>query len=107
MDPKSQEIFDEIVAMDQEALNDDQKGFLMARRGYFNDEQKKRYADMIKAHEDGTLFKGTDEDENDLSTLKLPALKAIAEEEGVNVRGLKSVAEFRKAIQAKRDEDAE
>lgn len=107
MDPDSQVIFDQIIAMDQEAMTDDQKAFLMARRPYFNDEQKKRYADMIKSFEEGTLFKGVDEDENDLSTLKLPALKALAEEEGVNVKGLKSVAEFRKAIQAKRDEDAE
>lgn len=103
MDQKSQEVFDQLIAMDQESLNDDQKGFLMARRGYFNDEQRKRYSKMIEAHEKGTLFGKKAEDENDLSTLKLPALKKIAEEEGVEVKGLKSVAEFVKAIKAHRE----
>lgn len=106
MDQKSQEMFDEIVAMDQEALTLEQKQFLMARRGYFNDEQKKRYADMIKLHEAGKLVADTEEDEKDLSTLSLDSLKAVAKEEGVDVKGLKSVNEFRKAIQASRDEKA-
>lgn len=107
MDNKSQEMFDALIAMDQESLNDEQKGFLMARRGYFNDEQKKRYAGMIKLHEEGKLFADKDEDESDLNTLSLATLKKVAKEEGVDVKGLKSVKEFRKAIQASRDENAE
>lgn len=106
MDQQTQEMFDQLVAMDQDSLNDEQKGFLMARRGYFNDEQRKRYADMIAKHEKGTLVGKKAEDENDLSTLKLARLKEIATEEGVDVKGLKSVAEFVKAIKAHR-EDAE
>jgi hypothetical protein len=104
MDEKTKEIFDEILAMDQNELNDDQKGFLMARRGYFNDEQKKRYADMVKAHEAGKLIKEVKEDEDDLSTLKLATLKKIAKEEGVNINKLKSEKEIIKAINAKREE---
>ena len=106
MDQASKEMFDELIAMDQESLSDEQKGFLMARRSYFNDEQRKRYSKMIELHEAGKLFGAKEEDENDLSTLKLPALKKIAEAEGVDVKGLKSVAEFVKAIKAHR-EDAE
>jgi len=102
MDTKTQEMFDELIAMDQEVLNDDQKRFLMARRSYFNDEQRKRYASMIKLHEDGELFESK-EDLSDLSTLSLKTLKKVAEEEGVDVKGLKSEKEFRKAIQASRD----
>ncbi len=103
MDKQSQEMFDAIVAMDQEVLNDEQKGFLMARRGYFNDEQRKRYADMIKLHESGKLFKTKDEDESDLSTLSLKTLKKVAKDEDVDVKGLTSADEFRKAIQSARD----
>jgi hypothetical protein len=106
MDQQTQEMFDQLIAMDQESLNDEQKGFLMARRGYFNDEQRKRYASMIEAHEKGTLVGKKGEDENDLSTLSLAKLKAIAKEEEVEVTGLKTVAEFVKAIKAHR-EDAE
>lgn len=103
MDQDTQNMFDEIVAMDQEALNDDQKGFLMARRGYFNDEQKKRYSKMIELHEAGKLVSAREEDENDLSTLSLASLKAVAKEEEVDTKGLKSAKEFAKAIQAHRD----
>lgn len=103
MDPKSQEMFDQIIAMDQESLNIEQKQFLMARRPYFNDEQKKRYADMIKLHEAGKLTEEVEEDENDLETLSLASLKKIAKEEKVDVKGLKSAKEFVKAIEASRE----
>jgi len=53
MDTQSKELFDSLVAMDKESLTEDQKAFLMARRPYFNDEQRKRYADMIEEHEAG------------------------------------------------------
>lgn len=105
MDQKSQEMFDEILSLDQETLNDEQKGFLMARRGYFNDEQKKRYAEMIKLHEAGKLFASTEEDESDLTTLSLAKLKDIAKEEGVDVKGLKSAKEFAKAIKVAREDN--
>lgn len=53
MDTQSKELFDSLVAMDKEALTTEQKAFLMARRPYFNDEQRKRYADLIEEHEAG------------------------------------------------------
>lgn len=107
MDPKTQEMFDTIIAMDQDSLTNEQKGFLMARRSYFNDEQRKRYADMIKLHEAGKLLvDDTEEDENDLSTLSLASLKKVAKDEGVDVKGLKSAKEFRKAIEASREDNA-
>lgn len=104
MDNTSQEMFDQIIQMDKDSLSKEQRGFLMARRGYMNDEQRKRFADMIKAHEAGTLENEGEEDENDLSTLSLKSLKAVATEEKVNVKGLKSAKEFIKAIQAHRDD---
>lgn len=107
MDSKSQEIFDELLAMDKDSLSLEQKQFLMARRGYFNDEDKKRYADIIKLHEAGKLTEEVEEDEDDLKTLSLAKLKKLATAEKVEVKGLKTVAEFARAIQAKRDEDAE
>lgn len=103
MDETTKALFDEIIAMDQETLNDEQKGFLMARRGYFNDEQKKRYADMIKLHEAGKLFKKKEEDEDDLSTLSMASLKKVAKAEDVNINKLKSEKEIIKAIEAKRN----
>jgi len=65
MDAKSQELFNLIVSMDQETLTNEQKGFLMARRSYMNDEQRKRYADMIKLHEAGKLILEDESDESD------------------------------------------
>lgn len=106
MDTTSQELFDRIIQMDKDSLTREQLGFLMARRGYMNDEQRKRYADVIKKHEEGTLFEEEEEDENDLKTLSLASLKALAKEEGVDVKGLKAKGEFIKAIQAQRDEEA-
>ena len=103
MDSKSQEMFDAIIAMDKDSLSDEQKGFLMARRGYMNDEQRKRYADMIKLHEEGKLFGATEEDMSDLKTLSVATLKEVAKEEGVDVKGLRSAKELIKAIQASRD----
>lgn len=97
-------MFETILAKDQASLTDDEKGFLMARRSYMNDDQKKRYAEMIDLHEKGELFSAPVEDENDLKSLSLARLKEIAKVENVEVKGLKSVAEFARAIQATRDE---
>lgn len=96
-------MFDDILSRDQETLSIEEKRFLMARRDYFNDEQKKRYADMIKLHKAGKLVEEVEEDENDLNTLSLPSLKEVAKEEGVDVKGLKSKKEFIVAIKAHRE----
>lgn len=107
MDSQSQEMFNGLLALDKDSLSLEQKQFLMARRPYFNDEQRKRYADIIKQHEDGKLVAEVEENEDDLKTLSLKKLQALAKAEKVEVKGLKTVAEFARAIQAKRDEDAE
>lgn len=103
MDSQTQEMFDQLKAMDQESLNIEQKRFLMARRDYFNDEDRKRYADMIKLHEAGKLTEEVEEDASDLNTLTPASLKEVAKKEGVEVTGLKSKAEFVKAIKAHRE----
>ena len=106
LDTQSQAMFDDILSRDQETLSIEEKRFLMARRDYFNDEQKKRYADMIKLHKAGKLVEEVEEveeDENDLNTLSLPSLKEVAKEEGVDVKGLKSKKEFIVAIKAHRE----
>lgn len=81
MDAESQKTLDVILSMDKDSLTEDQKGFLLARRSYLNDEQRKRYADLIEAHEDavkkGTV--GKKAEEKPLSKMKLEELKAKAE----------------------------
>lgn len=100
MDIESQKMFDIIVAKDQDSLSDEEKGFLMARRGYFNDEQRKRYADMIKLHESGKLIKA----EKQLSEMTLAELKAEAKERGVDIKGLKNAKEILSAIEGEDEE---
>lgn len=95
MDTESQKVFDQLVQMDQETLSDDQKGFLMARRSYFNDEQKKRYAGMIKLHEEGKLLST----EVALEDMSLAQLKAEAKKRKVSITGLKTAEEILEAIQ--------
>jgi len=51
MDQKTQEVFDEILALDKDQLTEEQRQFLMARRSYLNEMQRKHYADLIEAHE--------------------------------------------------------
>lgn len=102
MDPKSQEMFDEILSLDQETLNDEQKGFLMARRDYFNDEQRKRYADMIKLHEAGKLLKGS---KPALEDMTLAQLKAEAKARKVSITGLKTAEEIIEALNEAEDEE--
>ena len=83
MDQESKALFEEIVAKDQESLTRPEAEFLMARRSYMNDADKKRYADMIKKHEAGTLFPAEEGADEDLSKLSLKQLKKIAKEKGV------------------------
>jgi hypothetical protein len=93
MDTKSQELFDKIISMDQETLTDEQKGFLMARRDYMNDEQRKRYADMIELHEKGELFTVP------LEKMSVAQLKAEAKKRKVSITGLKTAEEILSAIE--------
>lgn len=51
MDPLSQEMFNKLVVVDSEGLNESEKGFLLARRDYMNDAQRKMHSKMIDAHE--------------------------------------------------------
>jgi hypothetical protein len=99
MDKESQKVFDQIVSMDQESLSDEQKGFLMARRSYMNDEQRKRYAGMIKLHEDGKLFVK----EVALEDMDLKQLKAEAKKRKVSITGLKTEEEIIEALQEAED----
>lgn len=85
MDTKSQELFDKIISMDQAMLTEDQIGFLMARRGYMNDEQRKRYADMIEEHEN----KPETAEEKPIADMSVKALNAKAKE--LNIKGAKDM----------------
>lgn len=51
MDSKSQELFDKLVGRGIEELSEDETAFLMGRRGYMSEDQKKKFASVIKAHE--------------------------------------------------------
>lgn len=81
MDAQTQEMFDTIIAADKDTLNDQQREFLMARREYMNDDQRKRYADMIEDHEANIGKSGK---EVPLSKMKLDELKAKAEALGID-----------------------
>lgn len=102
MDAKSQEIFDEIIKIDQAGLSEDQKAFLMARRSYLNDEQRKRYADLIKSHEKGELLAPKKGQEIALGDMNLKQIKEEAARREVDITGLKTTKEILAAI-----EDAE
>lgn len=102
MDHESQVMFDEIIALDKDALSEEQKGFLMARRSYFNDEQRKRYADMIKLHESGKLLESDSDEDVALGDMTVAQLKAEAKKREVDVEGLTTKKDLLKAI-----EDAE
>ena len=65
MDQLTQEMFDAIVKMDKDTLDESQMGFMMARRGYMNDEQRTRFAKEIKLHEAGKLFNANEETEEE------------------------------------------
>lgn len=58
MDAESQAMFDKLVKVDSEGLNESERGFLLARRDYMNDAQRKMHSKMIDAHE-ASLKKGT------------------------------------------------
>lgn len=105
MDKASQELFDQIIAMDKEALSTEQIGFLMARRSYLNDEQRKRYADMIKLHEKGELLPSPEGQKVALGDMNLKQLKAEAKKREVDISGLKTEKEIIKAIEDAEDEE--
>lgn len=105
MDQETQAMFDQIVEMDQNSLDDTQKGFLMARRSYMNDEQRKRYADMIKLHEAGKLFEAPEDAEVALGDMTVPQLKAEAKKREVDITGLKTGKEILKAIEDAEDDE--
>lgn len=103
MDSESQKIFDEILLKDQDSLSQEEVAFLMARRSYLNDEQRKRYADLISAHEkavkSGTIGMSAD----GLDAMGVPDLRALAEKEGVELKGARSKAALMAAIRAGRE----
>lgn len=78
MNPEAKEILDTILAKDQSSLTDEERGFLRARRAYLNDADTKRFADIL----DGS------NDEKSLADLSVPALKKLAAEKEVDVKGL-------------------
>ena len=84
MDKDSQELFDKLVNQDPSSLNTEEMKFLMGRRDYMTSEQKKNFAEQIKAHEAGKLFS---EEETDLSKMTVAQLKAFAKENDIDLGG--------------------
>lgn len=95
-------MFDTILAKDKDSLSEGEVQFLMARRSYLNDEQRKRYADLITAHEKAVKSGKVGKSEDGLDEMKLPALKKLADKEEVDVKGLTTVPEIAAAIRAAR-----
>lgn len=102
MDADSQKIFDEILLKDQDSLSEGEVQFLMARRSYLNDEQRKRYASLIAAHEKAVKSGKAGKSADGLDEMKLPALKKLAEKEEVEIKGLTTIPEIAAAIRNER-----
>lgn len=103
MDAKSKEIFDKILTKDKETLDQSELGFLMARRGYMTDEDRKRYSAEIKLHEQGKLLVS----ETRLEDMSLKDLKAEAKKRKVDVAGLKNTKEIVRALKSAEGESDE
>lgn len=78
MNPEAQVVLEKILAKDKSTLTGDEKAFLRARRSYLNDEQTKRFADVLD---------DSDETSSPFDSLTLPALKKLAEENEVDLTG--------------------
>jgi hypothetical protein len=48
MNPEAVEMLEKILKMDKSMLNEEQIGFIRARQSYLNDEQRERFADILK-----------------------------------------------------------
>lgn len=94
MDKQSQKKFDALIKVNKSALNRAELEFLMARRDYMTDEQKKMFADEIDAHESGELFPV----EKNLEEMNEKELKAYAKSNKIDVKGLKGAEEILGAI---------
>lgn len=55
-------MFNKLVVVDSQGLNEVEQGFLIARRDYMNDAQRKMHSKMIEAHE-ASLKKGAKKDD--------------------------------------------
>ena len=83
MDVKSQEILEGILAKDKSSLNDEEVRFLRARRDYLNDEQRKRFAEILDGDDSG----------DGLDAMSVADLKALAEEKEVDLEGASKKAD--------------
>lgn len=48
MNPEAVQVLETILAKDKATLNSEEVAFLRARRSYLNDEQTKRFADVLE-----------------------------------------------------------
>lgn len=79
MNPEAKIVLEKILAKDKGHLSADEKAFLRARRSYLNDEQTKRFADVLEGTEDAPAS---------LSDMTIPALKKLAADNEVDITGL-------------------
>lgn len=103
MDKQSQEKFDALMKVGKGSLNKSELEFLMARRDYMSDEQRKAFKEEIDLHEDGELFPT----EKSLEDMNVKELKAFAKENEIDIAGMKKEDEIRDAIKEAQDADAE
>lgn len=79
MNPEAKEVLETILGKDKATLNQSEVEFLRARRDYLNDEQKKRFADVLE---------GGDAGPTSLSDMTVAALKQLAADNEVDIAGL-------------------
>lgn len=92
MDPKSKEIFDELVVKEPHELNEEQVAFLRARRSYLNADQKVKFASLLKDADNAPATS------DGLEEMSVEELKAVAVEKGIDVKKLDAKAKLLKAI---------
>lgn len=61
MNPEAQAVLEGILAKDKSTLTDDEVAFLRARRSYLNDEQTKRFADVLEGEKSSKKSSKKDE----------------------------------------------
>lgn len=102
MNPEAKIVLENILAKDKSMLNSEEIGFLRARRSYLNDEQKKRFSDVLKGVKDTPEAPEGD----DLDKMESKALKAVAKGMDLAVGGKvdELKARIREAREAKKSE---
>lgn len=89
MNTEAKVMLDTILSKDKDSLSTEELAFVMARRQFLNDEQRKRFAEELKKHEAGKLFKTDEIDLENLEGMPMATLAKIAKQ--LKIKGVKDL----------------